>query len=126
MQKKDTVKRYIFFQIPELLLTIVILYIIKYFYDFPSWILWLVVALSIIKDVILFKFTWESYIVHKKEDYAGVKGRRCVAKEDFDKTGLVSLNGELWKAEVNNPVKKGDILIITDINGLLLLAKKVN
>lgn len=124
MYNKNTIKRYILFQIPELTLTIIILYTIKYFFDYPSWIIWLVVILSIAKDMIMYKFTWKSYVVHKKEDYAKVKGKHCTAKEDITKKGLVILNGELWKVEVSNPVKKGDSLIITDVKGLLLVAEK--
>jgi len=126
MYSKDTIKRYILFQIPELALTIVVLYIIKYFYDYPSWIIWLVVFLSVLKDVTMYKFTWKSYVVHKKEDYAGVRGKHGTAKEDFAQKGLVILNGELWKVEVNVPVKKGDSLIITDVKGLVLIAEKVD
>lgn len=126
MQKKDTIKRYILFQIPELLLTIAILYIIKYFYEFPYWILWLVVTFSILKDIILFNFTWKSYIVHPKEDYTGVKGKLCTARGNFDKSGLVAINGEIWKVRVDMPVKKGDTLIIRDVKGLVLFAEKIS
>jgi len=126
MYSKETVRRYILFQIPELSLTILILFIIRYFFDYPLWILWLIVFFSIVKDFILFRFTWKSYVVHKKEDYAGVKGKKCIAQEDILKRGLVKLNGELWKVEVDAPVRKGDALIVTDVQGLLLLAKKVS
>ena len=125
MQKKDTIKRYILFQIPELALTIVILYIIKYFYEYPYWILWLIVAFSILKDVILFNYTWKSYIVHPKEDYARVKGKLCTARGNFNKCGQVVLNGEIWKVRVDTPVKKGDTLRISDVKGLVLFAEKV-
>jgi membrane protein implicated in regulation of membrane protease activity len=125
MSNKETIRRYVLFQIPELTLTIFVLYFIKYFYNYPSWIIWLVVFLSILKDVLMFKFTWKAYAVYKKEDHAGVKGKFCVAKEDIVKKGLVSLNGELWKAQVNNPVKKGESLIIRDVKGLLLIAEKL-
>ena len=125
MYNKDTIRRYILFQIPELVLTIVILFIIKYFYDFPSWIIGLVVVFSIIKDIILYRYTWTSYVVYGKADHAGVKGKQCTAQEDFDKRGLVKLNGELWKVQVNSPVKKGENLIITDVKGLLLIAEKL-
>ena len=126
MQKKDTIKRYILFQIPELALTIALLYIIKYFYEYPSWILWLVIILSIFKDVILFHYTWRSYIVHPKEDYTGLKGKTCIARENFNKTGLVSVEGEIWKVKVNTSVKKGDALIIRDIKGLVLIVEKLD
>lgn len=126
MQKKDTIKRYILFQIPEFLLTVFILYTIQYFYEYPSWIIWIVLTFSICKDAVLFNYTWKSYIIHKKEDFAGVKGKHCTATSDFKKTGFVALNGELWKVEVEHSVKKGDELIITGIRGLILVAEKIH
>ena len=126
MYNKETIRRYILFQIPELALTIIILVIIKYFYDYPLWILILVIVLSVAKDAFLFRFTWKSYVVHKKEDYAGVKGKYAIAQENFSKAGLVKLNGELWKAAVDSPVKKGEKLIIKDIKGLVLIAEKIS
>ena len=125
MHSKEIIRRYILFQIPELALTIVVLFIIRSFFDYPLWILGLVVCFSIVKDIIMFKFTWKSYIVHKKEDYAGVRGKTCTAQEDIFKKGLVKLNGELWKVEVNVPVKKGDTLFVTDVKGLLLIVEKM-
>lgn len=125
MYNKDIIRRYILFQIPELSLTIIVLFIIKYFYDYPLWIIVLVVILSILKDAVMFRFTWKSYVVHKKGDYAGLLGQHAVAQADFKQSGLVKINGELWKAEVDLPVKKGEKLIITDVKGLLLIAEKI-
>lgn len=125
MYNKETIRRYILFQIPELALTILILYFIKYFYDFPGWIIALVVLFSVLKDVLMFKYTWKSYVAHKREDYIGIKGKHCVARENFAKKGLVTLNGELWQAQVDTPVKKGETLIIRDVKGLLLVVEKL-
>ena len=124
MYNKETIRRYILFQLPELALTVFVLYFIKYFYDYPGWIIVVVIFLSILKEVFMFKYTWKSYVAHKKEDYAGVKGKECVARENFAKKGLVTLNGELWQARVSSPVKKGESLIIRDIKGLILIAEK--
>lgn len=126
MQKKDTVKRYILFQIPELLITLFVLIIIHYFFNFPLWIIFAVITGAIIKDIILFHFTWTAYIVHATEDYANVRGKFCMAVESFEKKGLVNLNGELWKAISEKPVQKDDKLIVSKISGLELFVKKVN
>jgi len=126
MYNRQTIRRYILFQIPELILVILILFILQYFFEFPSWIIIAVVILSIIKDIVMFRFTWKSYVVHKKEDYARVKGKKCIAQQDFEKKGLVKLNGELWRVEVKKPVKKGESLVVTDIKGLLLIADKLS
>ncbi|KAA3613094.1 MAG: hypothetical protein D8M58_12355 [Calditrichaeota bacterium] len=125
MAKKDTIKRYILFQIPELLVTFLVLIIIHHFLEFPFWIVWVVMAGAIIKDVIMFHYTWTAYIVHSPEDYANVKGKSCIAVEDFEEKGMVSINGELWKARSENPVIKDDKLIVQKIDGLELFVKKI-
>ena len=126
MQKKDTLKRYILFQIPELLITIFALIIIRYFFIFPLWIVFVVVAGAIIKDIILFHYTWTAYITHNADDYINIIGKLCVAVENFEKKGLVRLNGELWKATSDKPVQKDEVLIIIKITGLELFVKKVS
>ena len=84
----------------------------------------LVVLLSITKDVIMFHFTWRSYIVYSKEDYSRVKEKTGIATKDIIKTGHVNINGELWKVDVNKPVKKGERLVIKKVTGLTLYAEK--
>ncbi len=126
MQKKDSIKRYILFQIPELLITFFVLVIIRHFFGFPFWIIIAVIFGAVIKDVIMFHYTWTAYIVHSSEDYANVKGKLCIAVDNFDKTGMVNVNGELWKARTEQPVKKGDELIVQKIDGLELFVEKWN
>jgi membrane protein implicated in regulation of membrane protease activity len=121
-----TIKRYIFFQIPELLLTIVAAYIVKYFIDYPAWIAYTIIAGSILKDFILYHFIWPSYIPHKKDDISKMTGKECIAVEDFSEWGKVRFQGELWRAHSKSPVKKGDRLIIQKIKGLNLFVDKLN
>ncbi len=126
MQKKDSIKRYILFQIPELLITFFVLVIIRHFFGFPFWIIVAVIVGAVIKDIIMFHYTWTAYIVHSPEDYANVKGKLCTAVDNFDKAGMVNVNGELWKARTEQPVKKGDELIVQKIDGLELFVEKWN
>ena len=124
MQKKDAIKRYVLFQIPELLITFLALILIRHFYEFPFWIIIAVMIGAVVKDVVMFHYTWMAYIVHSPEDYANVKGKLCIAVDDFEKQGMVRINGELWKARTDNPVKKGDELIVQRIDGLELLVER--
>jgi len=123
MLKKDTVKRYILFQIPELIITLLVLIIIRHFYEFPFWIIIVVMIGSVLKDVVMFHYTWTAYIVHSPDDYANVKGKTCVAVEDFEKKGMVRINAELWKARTDYPVQKGDKLVVENVKGLELFVR---
>ena len=125
MQKKDTIKRYILFQIPELIVTFLVLILIRNLFEFSFWVILAVVIGAVVKDVVMFHFTWTAYIVHKPEDYANLKGKRCIALDDFEKKGMVRINGELWKARTDKPLKKGDELIVQKIDGLELSVEKV-
>jgi membrane protein implicated in regulation of membrane protease activity len=120
MQKKDALKRYVLFQIPELIITLLILLIVRHFFDLSFWIILLILSASILKDIIMFPFVWKSYLVQDPQDHANIKGQICIATEDFEGQGMVRLNGELWKARSSNPVQKDDRLIVKKIDGLQL------
>ena len=45
--------------------------------------------------------------------------------EDFDKNGYVKLRGELWKAESESPLRKGQTIEVYDRDGMLLKVKVV-
>jgi len=44
--------------------------------------------------------------------------------DDFDKTGMVKVDGEIWQAVTDTPLKKGDRIQIESIDGLELVVKK--
>tara|TARA_R110002072_G_scaffold301164_3_gene480330 strand:- start:121414 stop:122847 length:1434 start_codon:yes stop_codon:yes gene_type:complete len=44
----------------------------------------------------------------------------ATATEDFETQGHVHLNGEIWQATSEQPVKKGDKLYVSQVNGLIL------
>jgi membrane-bound serine protease (ClpP class) len=41
-----------------------------------------------------------------------------------DKPGQVSLHGEIWKAQAQQEIKKGETVIVTDINGLIVTVQR--
>lgn len=47
-------------------------------------------------------------------------GLVATAREDFDDTGQIWVRSELWRGRSPNPVKKGDKLRVTAIDGLVL------
>ncbi|MDQ2070766.1 NfeD family protein [Natronospira bacteriovora] len=47
-------------------------------------------------------------------------GLVATAREDFEESGQVWVRSELWRARSTKPVRKGDKLRVTDLNGLVL------
>jgi len=63
-------------------------------------------------------------VVSGQEELVGAIG---IAVEGFKETGLIKIHGERWKASSITPIKKGDEVIVTKVDGLTLLVdpKKV-
>ncbi|MDT8375740.1 MAG: nodulation protein NfeD [Mariprofundaceae bacterium] len=61
-------------------------------------------------------------VVSGAEELVGAIGVAC---NDFDRHGRVHLHGETWQAETGTPVKKGQLLKVTGLNGLTLSVKSI-
>ncbi len=51
-------------------------------------------------------------------------GCEAMAETDFTQHGFVLLRGERWAADCNNPLQKGDIVIVEAVDGLTLQVRK--
>jgi membrane protein implicated in regulation of membrane protease activity len=118
--------RYTLLQLPGWALLILILLLIDRRIDIPAWIMALVVALWIGKDVVMFPFVWRAYDQAPSRIMYRMVGERAVAKENLSPHGYVQLHGELWQAEVMPgaaPVEKGRKVRVRDVRGLTLLVQ---
>jgi len=64
---------------------------------------------------------------HQKKPVTGVEaliGMAGIAKTEIDPRGSVLLQGELWEALSNEPIKKGEPVIVRGLDGLTLLVKR--
>lgn len=116
---KGTIIRYSLFQIPELAILIIAMIWVKHWITVPDKIFYGIISVWILKDVILFFFTWKAYIPEKDDIMIGKKG---ITLERITDTGYITINGEQWNALNRNvsPIEKGQEILVVERKGLTL------
>lgn len=54
----------------------------------------------------------------------GIAGEEGFVLDDFSGTGKIFVHGEIWNAEVEGELKKGDKVIVEEMNGMILKIRK--
>jgi len=115
--------RYILLQIPgTALLTLILIQIHKWF-DLPLWSIYGLIAVSVVKDVILFPLVWRAYDWSSQKEVNPMVGRQGIVRERLAPSGYIRIHGELWKAELKNgnpPIEKGEAVRVEEVRGLTL------
>ena len=122
----QVVMRYALFQIPGLVLLILILILVRRWVDFPSWFFWGSVFIWIVKDAVLFPFVWRAYDWSRSRDVHSLVGTEGIVEERLAPSGYIRVHGELWQAEMireGPPIEKGEGVRIQGIRGLVLLVQ---
>jgi membrane protein implicated in regulation of membrane protease activity len=115
--------KYTLLQIPALVLIISILMLLKQWVAIPSYVVWGIVILWVIKDVILFPLTWRSYGSDRQHDPHPMVGRYGIAQQSLAPSGYVKIDGVLWRAEVigdDSAINAGESIRVQKVNGLTL------
>jgi len=95
-----SVARYALFQIPDIVLLVLVLIVFGHWFDLPAWFTWGLIVFWVVKDIILFPFVWRGYDSMASEGVHSVIDMRGVAEEQLAPTGYIRVHDELWKAEV--------------------------
>jgi membrane-bound ClpP family serine protease len=117
--------RYTLFQIPEILLLMLVLYGLQRWFSVPVWMLVTVLGVWIIKDIILFFFIWRAYDIPRSGRDPRLEGAVGVTIEALDPQGYVEISGELWKAQSQNKqlIPTQEKVAVVDHKGLLLIVQ---
>jgi membrane protein implicated in regulation of membrane protease activity len=121
--------RYALFQLPELLVLVLVIFLIRRWVEFPVWVAWAVVLLWIIKDAALFPLVWRAYDRRDADKLLSMVGQQGIATQRLDPNGYVRVHGELWQAEVigqDHPAEKNQPVVVQAVSGLKLFVKPVN
>jgi membrane protein implicated in regulation of membrane protease activity len=122
---RRSVLRYALFQIPDAVLLILILAVLKHWLNSPAWIMWGLVLFWLAKDILLFPFVWRAYDSTAMSGPQSMIDRRGVAEEQLSPTGYIRVSDELWRVEVigGRVIEKGETVRIRGIRGLVLLVE---
>jgi membrane protein implicated in regulation of membrane protease activity len=126
--KRRIVLRYALFQIPDIGILALMLFVVHQWVDPSLWLVIGIVSLWMVKYVIVFSFVWRAYDKPRPGDIKSLIGTEGIAEERLDPSGYIRVHGELWRAEVIGktiPVEKGETVLIERALGLTLLVKPV-
>ena len=118
--------RYVLFQVPGLVLLFLLLILARRVVALPTWFIWSLVALWVIKDLMLFPAVWHAYDQERRDDASSMVGSRGIAEDRLDPSGYIRVHGELWKADVmggSRSIGKGEKVTVRGIRGLTLLVE---
>lgn len=120
-----TLLRYILLQLPPLFLVIAIMILLKWKAGIPEWLIWLVAAILLAKDIVLYPLVWKSYAPQNPGFIKNMIGAPGIAREKIDPTGYVEVRGELWEAECRNggSLENETEIRVIDVKGLKLVVE---
>ncbi len=119
----SVVRRYVILQIPGWILAAVILYALHRWFGLPSWIVFLLLAADIVKDIALYPFLKRAYEDETATGAQSLIGEWAEVCEPMRPAGYVRLRGELWKARLKDPgavAEPGARVRVEQAAGLLL------
>ena len=126
--KRRIVLRYALYQIPDMVIFVLILFVLHQWVDLSLWLYIGFVSLWMVKYVLVFTFVWPAYDKPRPGDVKSLIGTEGIAEERLDPSGYIRVHGELWRAEVIGktiPIEKGQTVLIERACGLTLLVKPV-
>jgi membrane protein implicated in regulation of membrane protease activity len=115
--------RYILLQLPGLVLLVLVLIFIQRWVLIPAWVFWGIIILWVVKDAILFRYTWRAYDWDPKNPLIGARG---IARDRLAPIGYVKVGSELWRAEVagdSPPIESGMNVRVKAVRGFTLLVE---
>jgi membrane-bound ClpP family serine protease len=118
--------KYALFQLPEIAVLVVVLFVLENWGIIPKWSVYAIIAAWIAKDALLYPFVWKAYDFEGGEYANSMIGKIGYVKDGLAPSGMISVRGELWKARVamgESTIEKGRYVRIVAIEGLTLVVE---
>lgn len=119
-----TFLRYLFFQLPEWALVLLLLVALHRYTDAPAWVLWLCGLGFAVKDLLLYPWLRHAYEKVGSDPGEHLVGREATVIEELAPEGWVRVNAELWRAKATDGrVNAGASVRIRALQGHLLVVE---
>jgi membrane protein implicated in regulation of membrane protease activity len=119
-----TFARYLFFQLPEWGLVVLLLLAIDHFTETPAWLLVAGGVGFVAKDVALYPWMRRAYEHVGNDPGENLVGRRGVATSTVARDGWVRVDAELWRAETGDgEIPKGTRIRVCALDGHVLVVE---
>ena len=117
---RHAVIKYTLLQLSELAVIVFVLVLVRQWYNYPAWVVWVTIPLLLVKDVIMFPYIWRAYDKANPNAMIGAEG---TVTDKLSPSGYVRIQGELWRAIVidsGSVIEEGETVTVTNIDGLTL------
>ena len=118
-------RKYVLLEIPPLLLFAGFLQLLRVLAGLPLWVAGTLLAGWVIKDVVLFFYTWPAYDAHTGDRFSLLQ-QTGTAQEDLNPEGYIRIRGERWRARPGpgRPgIESGQRVRVLDQEGLTLIVE---
>jgi membrane-bound ClpP family serine protease len=117
---RHAVIKYTLLQLSELAVIVFVLVLVRHWINYPVWVIWIAIPLLIVKDLIMFPFTWRAY---DKANQNAMIGSEGTVTDKLSPDGYIRIQGELWRAIVidsSSVIEEGETVTVRKIDGLTL------
>jgi len=123
------IRRYLLFQIPGILILIIVSLFFVYVVEVPAWTIWLLIGAWVVKEAVTVPFTWRLYVRPRLSPTELMVDQYAVVAVKLDPDGYVNFHSELWEAEAvdtQTEIPKGETVRIKEIRGMRLIVERVS
>jgi membrane protein implicated in regulation of membrane protease activity len=121
-----TFARYLLFQIPELFLLALLLWLLLDRNIISRWAAHALFFLCIVKELAVYPWVRRAYETNTQTGTAQLIGIKGMTQEALDPEGYVKINGELWKARtdpINRPIGANTAVRVRAATGMILIVQ---
>ncbi len=119
--------RYLVFQVPGWVIVGATLLAAIRWWQLAEPVAWLLFALFVTKDLVLFPFVRKAYEPSSGEGIRALVGLIAIARDSLTPSGYVRLGSELWRAELREggEAPAGSGVRVIEVSGLTLIVDLV-
>ncbi len=118
--------RYALWQLPGFAAFVTALLLTLHWAGLPRWLMWIGVALWVMKDCFFFPRVWRAYDRDPSRTAHSMVGKKGIVEAPLHPKGLIRVQGEIWRAEVrgkSGPVAPGETVWVENVRGLTLIVR---